>query len=71
MKLLNYIFIIKWIAQSNIFSYIKKKHGQKKLKEVKNLESLKIKYIWVTSCINFIKSCKKKKVIPTFARISN
>ena len=71
MKLLSFIFIIKLIAQSNIFSYRKEKHGQKKLQEVRNLEMLKLKYIRITNGIKFIKSCKKKRIIPTFARISN
>ena len=45
MKLLSYIFILKLIANSNIFNYIKKKHyGQNTLEKIRRLEWLKLKY---------------------------
>ena len=37
----------------------------KKLQEVRELESLKLKYTRVASDIKFIKMCKKKELFPT------
>ena len=71
MKLLSWIFIIKLIANSNIFTYVLKKHGQKKLQQVRELESLMSRYIRLINDIKYIKSCKRDDIIPTFARVSN
>ena len=71
MKLLSLILIIKLIANSNIFTYVLKKHRQKKLQQVRELESLMSRYIRLINDIKYIKSCKRDDIIPTFARVSN
>ena len=69
-KLLVILFIIKLYVHNNIFKYIKKKHGQNIITVVRSYESFKTKYMKVQVNINFIKSCKKESLIPTFAKVN-
>ena len=68
-SLLVILFIIKLYDRMNTFKYINKKHGQNVMKIVRTYESLKIKLMEVEAVIQFIKSCKKDKLIPTFAKL--
>ena len=46
-----------------------KKHGQNVMKIVRTYESLKAKLMKVEADIQFVKSCKKDNIIPTFAKV--
>ena len=69
MKLLVILFIMKLIAQINIFKYVRQKHGQSAVKIVRTLEQVKRRYIKVNEDIKFIKTCKKEDLLPKFAKI--
>ena len=69
MKLLVILFIMKLIAQINIFKYVRQKHGQSAVKIVRTLEQVKRRYIKVNEDIKFIKTCKKEDLLPQFAKI--
>jgi len=64
------LFVIKLYARINIFKYIKKKHGQDIFKKVKLLEDLKTKVGKIQQDIEYVKTCKKEHLIPTFAKIN-
>ena len=68
-SLLVILFIIKLLARKDIFKYIQEKHGHNTIKSVRTYESLKTKIMKGKADINFMKSCKKKNVIPTFAKV--
>ena len=59
MKLVVILFIMKLIAQINIFKYVRQKHGQSAVKIVRTLEQVKRCYAKVNEDINFIKIYKK------------
>ena len=50
--------------------HIKKKHGQELIRTARKLEDLVNKYTKVQLDINFIKTCKKENLIPTFAKVN-
>ena len=62
------LFIIKLLAQINIFKYIERKHGQNIRKLVRRYEDLRTKITRIEADIRYINICKKEKLIPTFAR---
>ena len=62
MKLLVILFIMKLIAQINIFKYVRQKHGESAVKIVRTLEQVKRRYAKVNEDIKFIKICKKKRI---------
>ena len=66
-KLLVILFIIKLYAQNDIFKLVRKKHGQKILEVVRKYEKLQPQLSKVQADIKFIKTCKSKRLIPTFA----
>ena len=68
-KLLVILFIIKLYVRNNIFKHIKKKHGQDIITIIRSFETLKTKYMKIQADITFIKSCKREKLIPTFANV--
>ena len=67
-KLLVMLFIIKLYVRINIFRHIKKKYGQDIIRVARKLEDLINKHIKIQLDINFIKTCKRKDLIPTFAK---
>ena len=56
-------------ARSNIFKYVKKKHGQDTLIVTRTLEDLKTRRMKTEANIHFIKTCKRENIIPTFAKV--
>ena len=70
IALLVILFIIKLYARNNTFKYIKEKHGQDVIKIVRSYESLKTKYMKVKPDMEFVKSCKKENLKPTFAKVN-
>ena len=56
MKLLVIVFIMKLIAQIDIFKYVRQKHGQSAVKIVSTLEQVKRRYAKVNE--NLLKSAK-------------
>ena len=69
-SLLVILFVIKLYARNNTFQFIKKKHGQSIIMIVISYKSLKTKLMKAQADIKFIKSCKKKNLIPTFTKIN-
>ena len=63
MKLLNHNFVINLISQSKIFAYIQKKHGQKKLQQVRELQSLMLRYVRRINDIKYIKNYKGGNIV--------
>ena len=54
-----------------IFNYIQKKHGEKYVQQIRELETLKLKLVRITCDIKLTKNCKNNAVIPTFAKVNN
>ena len=69
LKLLVIPFIMKLIAQINIFKYVKQKHGQSGVRIVGALEQVKWHCPKVNEDIRFIKICKKEDLLPKFVKI--
>ena len=63
------LFTIKLLTQLNIFKHIEKKHGRLALENVRLLEKIKRKSYKISKDINFIKTCKKEDLLPTFAKV--
>ena len=57
-------------ARVNIFRHIKKKHVQDILRIARKLEDLTNKHTKIQLDINFIKTCKREDLIPTFAKVN-
>ena len=69
-QLLVLLFIIKLYACSNVFIYLKKKHGQDTLIVTRTLEDLKTRLTKTEADIHFIKTYKRENIIPTFAKVN-
>ena len=69
MKLPFILFIMKLIAQINIFKYVRQKHGQSAVKTVRTLEQVKRRYVKVNEDIKSIKISKKEDLLLKFAKI--
>ena len=63
------LLIIKLYTQSNIFKYVKKKHGQDTLIVTHTLDDLKTRLIKREADIHVRKTCKREKIAPTFAKV--
>ena len=61
---------MKLYARNDIFERIKKKRGQDVITVIRSLEKLQTKYRKVVANINYIKTCKKERLIPTFAKVN-
>ena len=68
-KLFIILFIIKLYARNDIFKRIKKKHGQVAITVI-SLEKLQTKLGKAVADIKYIKTCKKERLIPTFAKVN-
>ena len=69
IKLLVILFILKLYAQ-DIFTRIKKRHGQDVKKLVRSYESMMEKHMKVTADIKFIKLYKVEKIIQTSSKVN-
>ena len=63
-------FIIKWYARVNIIRHIKKKYGKDIICGTREIEDLINKHTNIQLEIKFIKTCKRKDLIPTFAKMN-
>ena len=69
-KLLVILFVIKLYARKDIFKYVKKKHGQDIITVIRSLEKTQRKFMKVSADIKYIKTCKKERLTPTFAKVN-
>ena len=69
-KLLVLLFVIKLYARNDIFKYVKKKHGQAIITVIRSLEKTQRKFMKVSADIKYIKTCKKERLTPTFAKVN-
>ena len=67
-KLLVILFIIKIHALRNIYNHIAGKYGADTLKLTRETERIRIKIRKMKSDIKFLTTCRRNKLIPTFAR---
>lgn len=51
------------------WQHVKKEHGQVALTVARMLEDLKIRVMKTEADIHFIKTCKREKIIQTFAKV--
>ena len=61
---------MKLYARNDIFKRIKKNHGQDVITVIRSLEKLQTKYGMVIADIKYIKTCKRERLIPTFAKVN-
>ena len=71
MKLLCLHFIIKLLAQTNIYNLMKRKHGPQLLFDVRKLETFKLKIVKLNLDILFMESCIRGNLVPTFAKVNS
>ena len=69
-KLLVSLFVIKLCERNDIFKYVKKKHGQDIITVIRSLEKTQRKFMKVSADIKYIKTCKKERLTPTFAKVN-
>ena len=67
--LLAILFIIKLVAQTNIYKHISMKHGHNIRKMARQHQALRSKILKTAADIIFIKTCKRENLTPTFSRI--
>ena len=68
-KLLVILFLFKLYAQTNVFDLISGKYGRHYTKTARLVETIRTKIAKLKLDIKFIISCKRDKLIPTFAKI--
>ena len=68
-KLLVVLFIIKLYARTNIFKHVKKKHGQVTLLVIRKIKDQRTRLMKTKADIQFIKTCKRENITPTFAKV--
>lgn len=64
-----YLFIIKLLARKDIFKLIEEKHGRQMRLSARRYESLKIKSTKIKADINYILTCKRESLSPTFSQV--
>ena len=67
-QLLVIAFIIKLLSRKNLFNNIKEKHGIETVRLCRQLEKSTIKYEKAKMDLDFLLTCKKESLIPTFAK---
>ena len=67
-KLLVILFLFKLYAQKNVFNLIRGKYGQHYTKTARLVETIRTKIAKLKLDIKFIITCKRDKLIPTFAK---
>lgn len=63
------LLAITFYYQKGIFKYIKKKHGRNISDVLRLFKNLKTKYEKTLFDIAYIKWCKQKHLLPTFAQV--
>ena len=66
--LLVFIFILKFLARTNIFNHIREKHGLNTLRSVRRQERLLKRHEKLKLDINFLLTCKRESLTPNFAQ---
>ncbi len=61
-------FIIRLYAHKNIFQYITEKYGQDTTTLSRSIEKKRTKLKRIKSDLTFLTTCKRNKLIPTFAK---
>ena len=69
-RLLVTLFAIKVYAPISIYKLIEKKHWQVIIKNLLRYDKLKTKFMNTRTDISHIKPCKRKDLIPTYAKVS-
>ena len=67
-KLLIIAFITKFLAHNHLHKYISEKYGQDTLKLCRSFEKLCLRKEKCATDLEFLASCRKEKLVPTFAR---
>ena len=67
-NLLVLTFIIKLLARTKVFKYIKEKYGRNVLRQYRCYEKLCLRKEKTSCDLNFLLTCKKEKLTPIFAR---
>ena len=67
-RLLVLNFLIKLYALRNIFEFISEKYGQAATKLARKIEKNRTKLKKIKCDIRFLTTCKRNKLIPTFAK---
>ena len=68
MKLLVLLFILKLYARINIFKLMEKKYGQNTIKLARIIEKQRTKLSKLKCDTDYLLQCKRRNLIPTFAR---
>ena len=68
LKLLVINFLIKLLAQKQLFTYITEKYGQHTTKLSRQIEKTRRKLEKIKCDIRFMVTCKRNKLIPVFAK---
>ena len=61
-------FLIKLYAHKNIFQFITEKYGQDTTTLSRSIEKKRTKLKKISSDLRFLTTCKRNKLIPTFAK---
>ena len=61
-------FLIRLYARRNIFQHITEKYGQNTTKLARSIERKRTKLGRIKSDLTFLTTCKRNKLIPTFAK---
>ena len=67
-KLLVINFLVKLLARKNIFKHIKEKYGHTTVKITRDIENKRTKLTKLKCDLNFLTTCKRNNLIPTFAK---
>ena len=67
-KLLVINFLIKLLAQTQLFKYITEKYGQHTTKLSRQIEKTRTKLEKIKCDIRFLTTCKRNKLTPVFAK---
>ena len=67
-SLLVITFLIKIYSRNHIFKYIKQKHGNDTQRLCRSYEKLRIRYEKCRDDLDFLLSCKKERLVHTFAK---
>ena len=67
-NLLVIIFVIKLLSKNHLFTYIKEKYGEPTRRQCRSFERALMRYEKLKCDLDFLKTCKNEKLIPTFAK---
>ena len=66
MKLLVILFLLRLYARINIFKLIDEKYGRIGIEVSRSIEIYRTKFSKIKCDIDFLFTCKRKNLIPTF-----